>query len=198
VLRRWRRGSDQYHSVLFGLADSGITSPDDLLGKMIAMDNPFSTSGYMLPAATLLEQGYKLSVKETYEDPVAEDEIGIVFSYDDENTFQWVVSGLVSAGATDNVSYESFSADLDTGLSIFAETRPVPRQVVLMRSDIDPALAAAIIDLLVNISDDPQAQAVLQAFDGTTRFDEFPEGLAAAQEQMRSMMELVKQIKLPE
>lgn len=195
ILRRWRYGVDEYHTVIFTLKDSGIESLADLNGRMIAMDNEFSTSGYVLPAVYLLESGLTLAAKTSYNDPVGADEVGFVFSYDDENTLQWVLSGLVAAGATDNVNYEILiPEDAREKTIILAETENVPRQVVMVRPDMDPDLQAAVIDLLVNIHEAEDAADALEAFDLTSRFDEFPEGIGAALENMRELKEIVETI----
>jgi len=118
-----------------------------------------------------------------------------VFSYDDENTLQWVMTGLAAAGATDDVNYNLlFPEEAREKTLILAETESVPRQVVMIRPGVDPELEAAIIDLLVNIHEDDTAVEALDAFDKTTRFDEFPEGIEAALENMRAMKEIVQTI----
>jgi phosphonate transport system substrate-binding protein len=98
VLRRWRFGVDEYHAVIFASKSSGITTLDELRGQIFVMDAPYSTSGYMMPAAHLLEAGLSLSAKGSYADPVDKNEVGFVFGYDDENVLQWVLSGRAEAG----------------------------------------------------------------------------------------------------
>jgi phosphonate transport system substrate-binding protein len=195
ILRRWRYGVEEYHTVLFALNDSGIESVDDLPGHMVAFDNQYSTSGYVLPAVYLLDQGLTLSIKQSYNDPVGEGEVGFVFSFDDSNTLQWVMSELVSAGATDDVNYNLlFPDEARDKTHILAETESVPRQVVMIRPGVDPDLEAAIIDVLLHIHEDPTAADALDAFDKTTRFDEFPEGIEAALDHMRELKEVVQSI----
>ena len=197
ILRRWRYGVGEYHTIIYTKKDGSIQSLDDLPGMMLAMDNPFSTSGYVLPAVYLLEKGFKLTAKQTYDEAVAADEIGFVFSYDDQNAMQWVVSGLVDAGVTDNARWASFPADVTGGLTILAETDAVPRQVVLVQPGLDEKLQAAIMQILLSMNETEEGKLALEAFDKTARFDEFPEGISAAQAEMRKMIEIVRQIALP-
>ncbi len=197
ILRRWRFGVEAYHSIIFTTKENGIASLADLPGHFVAFDNPLSTSGYVLPAVYMTERGVKLVGKPGYDQPVAADEVGFVFSYDDENTLQWLLSGMVSAGVTDDYYFNvTFPADVREKLLILAETDYVPRQVVVARPGLDPQLLAAIKSLLTTAHENEEGQAVLEPFQ-TSRFDEFPEGIETAQNRMRAMMETVKGIPLP-
>jgi len=197
ILRRWRYGVEEYYTVIFASAESGINSVDDLSGHIIAMDNPFSTSGFALPAVFLSKRGLQLAVKSSYEDPVPDSQVGIVFSYDDANTLQWVMNGLVAAGATDDYSYGvAFPSDAREKLVVLSKTESVPRQVAAVRPGLDPQLLEAIKRILISAHENEQGQAALEPFQ-TTRFDEFPEGIEAAQNRMRDMMEIIQAIPMP-
>lgn len=190
ILRRWKKGNDQYHTVLFALVESGITSVEGLVGEMIAFEDPGSTSGYMLPLSYLIEAGLNPVEKGATESLVSEGEVGYVFSYEDQNTLQWVVSGVVAAGATDNGNYEDLLEETDAELVVIAETESVARQVVMVRAGMDPEILAAITKLLLELDEHPEGQAVLDEFK-TSQFDEFPEGANLAFERMRELFSLV-------
>lgn len=197
ILRRWRFGVEEYQSVIFASKDSGITSVEQLPGHMVAMDAPYSTSGFMLPAVYLTEHGLKLVGKKSQGDPVAGDEIGFVFSYDDENTLQWVLSGLTDAGVTDDFHFDvDFPEEARSQLVELARTEATPRQVGLVRPGLDEELTQAIISVLASMHETEEGQAALDSFQ-TSKFDEFPDGINAATQRMREMMELVKGIQLP-
>jgi phosphonate transport system substrate-binding protein len=197
ILRRWRFGVEEYYSVIFASAESGITSLDDLPGHKVAFDNPFSTSGYLLPAVYMTGQGLDLVGKETYDDSVGGNEVGFVFSYDDENTLQWVLSGLVDAGATDDYNFEvALPEEVREKLVVLTHTESVPRQVVVAGPDLDPDYLVAIKALLIAMHENEEGQVALEAFQ-TTQFDDFPEGIEAAQNRMRDMMEIAQGIPLP-
>ena len=53
-------GSTYYYSVMVVRADSGIRSLDDMKGRSLAWADPNSTSGYLIPSATLKAKGIKL------------------------------------------------------------------------------------------------------------------------------------------
>lgn len=197
ILRRWRFGVEEYQSVIFASATSGITSIEQLPGHMVAMDAPYSTSGFVLPSVLLIENGFRLTGKERYDDPVAGGEIGFVFSYDDENTLQWVLNGFAAAGVTDDFHFDvGFPRDAADQLVELARTESTPRQVAVIRSGLDEELVQAIVRVLTTMHETEAGAAALEPFQ-TSKFDEFPEGIESATARMREMMELVKDIQLP-
>jgi phosphonate transport system substrate-binding protein len=192
-LRRWRDGVEEYHTVIFTTSDSGVESIQGLQGQMIAFDEPTSTSGFVLPYVYLLEQGLTLVEKQSPEDEVAPDEVGYVFSEDDDNSLDWVNTGRVAAAATDNISYEEdIPEDIRANLVVLGETEALPRQVAVVRPDMNPELQAAIVDVLVHMHESEAGQAALEEFDDTARFDEFPEGLDTAVARMHELLEIVE------
>lgn len=192
ILRRWRNGVEEYYTVIFTVEGSGVSSLDDLNGKIVAMDNAYSTSGYVLPAVTLIEHGLSLRIVDSFEDAVEPDEVGVVFSYDDENTLQWVTSGRAQAGATDDYHFGVYSEQVE--LISLGQTEAVPRQVVIVRPGMEPDLLEAIKQALLGADDSEAGRAALEQFDGTAKFDEFPEGIDAALERMREMSAVVEQV----
>ena len=141
ILRRWRNCDPDYYSIIFTTPDSGITSVDDLPGHMMAMDRSYSTSGFALPAAYLLDHGLKLAIKKSWDEPVASDEVGIYFSTDDKNTLNLILEGKASAGATDDYYFGKWEEEKPGTLVKLAETAPVLRQVVLVRSSLEERCA---------------------------------------------------------
>jgi phosphonate transport system substrate-binding protein len=197
ILRRWRFGVETYHGVIFATKDSGITDIEGLKGKMVAMDAPYSTSGFLLPAVHLTEHGLMLVGKKGNQDPVASEEVGFAFAYDDENILQWVLSGLTPAGVTDDYHFDvAFPPEVKENLVELARTESTPRQVAVARPGLDPDLLQAIEQILTSMHETTEGAAVLENFQ-TEKFDEFPEGLEEATTRMREMMELVKDIPLP-
>lgn len=198
VLRRWRFGVEEYHSVIFASKSSGITSVQDLRGQIMVMDAPYSTSGYMMPAVHLLNEGLALSAKRNYDEPVNADEVGFVFSYDDENTLQWVLSGRAEAGVVDDYRYDvAFPAEVTANdLVVLARTDGVPRQVMVVRPGMDADFLEALKQVLIDMDEDESAGDILDAFQ-TTLFDDFPEGINVAMDEMRTMFEMVRALDLP-
>ncbi len=192
ILRRLKYGVSQYRSVFFVRIDSEIASLADLPGNLIAFEESFSTSGYMLPLSYLIEQEMNPVAKSSPAAAVAADEVGYVFSTADDTTIQWVISGIVPVGVIDNVTLSRLPEETQAELKVIAETEDVPRQMVLVRPGLDSDLITAIRTQLLGMDETEAGQAVLETF-LTSEFDEFPEGPEAALSRMRTLYELVVQ-----
>ncbi|KAB2854930.1 MAG: phosphate/phosphite/phosphonate ABC transporter substrate-binding protein [Anaerolineae bacterium] len=192
VLRRWKGGVEEYHTVIFARADSGLASLEDLKGKAVAFDEPFSTSGYLLPRAFLIEAGFTTTEISNPETGVGAEEIGYVFSGEDQNTIEWVLSGRTAAGVTDHLSYAEIPEETRSQLVILAETENVPRQLAVVRPGLDPELQTAIVQLLMSLDEAEGGAEILQQAEETAQFDEFPQGTDAALARMRELVALVE------
>jgi phosphonate transport system substrate-binding protein len=176
LLRRWKRGSETYRSVVFARADSGVESVADLAGKMIAFGEPFSTSGFLMPKAALASTGLRL---DNYEDAAASippDRVGYVFSNDAENTLFWVLKGKVDAGAVNEDYFEGLAGSRISELKIILTTEAVPRNLVCVRRSLDRRVTDALRDLLLGMDEDEEGREVLKGFEETARFDPCPGG----------------------
>lgn len=192
ILRQWRKGVEQYNSVIFATKDSGVTSVNDLEGQIVAFEETYSTSGFMLPTATILEADLTMVEKENHSEAVAADEVGFIFSGADENTIQWVLSGKVAAGATDSATYaQDIPEDIRETLVIVGESAFVPRAVANVTPEMEPELVEALSASLLNLDDSENGKAVLQSLD-TGKFDEFPGGTQAAFEEINRLVLLVE------
>ncbi|MBE2223466.1 MAG: phosphate/phosphite/phosphonate ABC transporter substrate-binding protein, partial [Anaerolineae bacterium] len=190
ILRRLKYGVDQYHSVFITKADSELNNLADLSGKMVAFEEAFSTSGYMLPLAYLIENGMNPSLKSSLETAVSEDEVGYVFSTADNTTIQWLISGKVLVGVIDNVTFSRLPEETQAELKIIAATEDVPRQLVLVGADISQPLSDSIREALLAMDETEAGQEALDIF-LTTKFDEFPDGAQKSLERMGELYALV-------
>jgi phosphonate transport system substrate-binding protein len=194
ILRRLKYGVDQYHSVFIAKTDSEIEGLADLQGEMVAFEESFSTSGYMLPLAFLIENNMNPSLKSSLETAVSPDEVGYVFSTADNTTIQWIISGKVPVGVIDNVTLGRLPEETQAELKVIAETENVPRQLVLVSSDVSAALTASIKQALLLMNENEAGQEALDIF-LTTEFDEFPDGAQKSLERMGELYALVQDAK---
>jgi phosphonate transport system substrate-binding protein len=196
-LRRWKDGVEAYHTVIITTADSGIATLDDLPGHAIAFEEEFSTTGYLLPTAYLVERGFSLAVMADMAAPVEAGTIGYLFSGEDDRSLDWLRAGLVGATAMDNNTYAELAAESGGEFVILAETEALPRHIGLIRPGMEPDLLAAITDALLHAHEDEEGQAALEAFSETARFDVFPEGTEAAMARMRELLSIVQGVSQP-
>ena len=178
-LRRWKHGIGSYHSVIMVRAKSDIHTTADLVGKRIAFQAPDSTSGFMLPAGMLRRQGMTLRELPSRAAKPRSGEIGYVFTKDDKNTLAWFYKGWVEAAATDPESFDDLAKIKPGAFRIIARSIDVPRQVVVRRHGIEPALAARIEAVLIAMEGTERGRDVMKRFSKTTRFDRFPDGVDA-------------------
>ncbi|MBI4489254.1 MAG: phosphate/phosphite/phosphonate ABC transporter substrate-binding protein [Deltaproteobacteria bacterium] len=175
LLRRWKKGIGEYHSVIFATKESAINRLEDLKGKMIAFEEPFSSSGYFFPKMALMQEGLKLVSKKEASDPIGPGEVGYIFSLEDENTMVWVLRGKVPAGAMDNQNYPKEARGNLNSLKIIYKTSSFPRQIVSYRADLPSKLVARIKEILIKMDQSEDGKKVLQDFERTTKFDELPD-----------------------
>ena len=191
ILRQWRKGVSEYNSIIFAKKESGLTDLSDLEGHIVAMDESFSTSGYLLPAALIKQEGLTLTEKANLSTEVKSDEVGYIFSGDDDNTIQWIISDRVTAGAIDYPSFEQdLPEDIKESMIILGKSEMVPRAVVSLRSDLDSDLAAAIESSLTDLENSEEGLAVLASLK-TAKFDQFPGGIEPTIERLRAIYNLV-------
>lgn len=179
LLRSWKKGVSSYHSVIFVRKDSKIDSLEDLKGKVIAFEDPGSTTGYFLPKAEIMKKGLPLVELNNYREKPPSDKIGYYFANGEVNIVHWVHKGVVAAGVLDNLEYqhpekvpEKFMPDF----KIIYATEDVPRALMLIRGNIDPRLQREIKKILVNMKLSKEGRKVMWKMSKTVNFDEFPEG----------------------
>lgn len=195
LLRKWKKGVPNYYTIFFTHKNSGIKQLSDLKGKMIALEDPGSTTAFFLPIMALLEQNLPLLELSSPRDLVPNDRVGYVFSRQEINTSTWVHKGLVSAGAYNNLDWEkedhnpsAFREDM----SIFYKTRPYPRAIELVRQDLDPKISERLKQILLHIHEDPAAKQVLYSYQKTTRFDEISADILNEFERAKAILKKVQ------
>lgn len=172
LARRWKKGIPQYHSVVFVLETSDINNVQDLEGQVIAFEESFSSSGHLLPRMTMAELGVDLKHLPTSGSKRPSKQTGYVFTGDDENTIEWVLRGRVDAGAMSMASLAKHRTASDMGrLKIILRTADIPRHAVSVSPEISQPFVAAIEAELFAMHDSTEGRAVLDSFEGTTRFD---------------------------
>jgi phosphonate transport system substrate-binding protein len=179
VLLRWKRGSNAYRSVIFTLVDSDVESLEDLTGRIIAFGAPFSTSSFLMPKAALALAGLTLVNYQDAAASIPSDRVGYVFSNDTENTMFWVLKRKVVAGAVNEDYFEELAGSRIGDLRIVHTTGTVPRNLVCVRSGLDPDVRKALVEVLLGLHQDERGRSVLENFEETKKFDQWPGGSEA-------------------
>jgi len=196
ILRKWKKGVPEYHTVFFTRKDSGINNLSDLKGKTIAFEDSGSTTAYFIPAAVLIRQGLKLVQLAT---PVEKPPVGMVayaFSGQEVNTATWVYRGFTAAGAFNNLDWEKddhVRKSFRNEMKIFHRTQSFPRAVEVVRKDLDARIKQRLISVLLNAHRDPKAKNALKAYQKTKKFDELDENTLAGIEEVRLLLKIVQE-----
>jgi phosphonate transport system substrate-binding protein len=192
ILRRWKNGTEQYHSVIFVHSDSMIDSIDDLQGEIIGFEEGFSTSSYYLPKSSLQQKGFKLTSKVDRHETVTNDEIGYLFTGHYKNTVTWVRKRRIAAGATNNIKFDRLKARFRNQLRIIFRSVSVPRQVVSYRKKMSPLLASSLTQIFLNMDQTEYGKQQLKEFERTVKFDEFPDSVEKAMTPMTALAKAFK------
>jgi phosphonate transport system substrate-binding protein len=193
LARRWKRGRDEYRSVVFVRGDSRVDTLEDLRGKVVAFGIPFSTAGFLMPKAALAAAGLELV---PFQDPAASVDsgnVGYVFSNDAENTVFWVLEGKAAAGAVNEDYYRVLAGPRLGELKVLLRTPALPRNIVCARSSLDPRVKEAVVEVLLAMEGDAEGRAVMEAFENTLRFDLFPNGAEQALNEVFDMLPYVEE-----
>lgn len=178
LLRRWKSGMADYHSVIFTRRDSGMKRLEDLKGKTIVFEDAGSTSGYLLPKLFLQRRGLKLTEKSRFDGDHAATGIGYVFAGSQEKLVDAVLTKQAAAGAFSDDDFSGLEEKKRADIAILAQTERLPRHLLSVRTDLAPALAGRLEAILLAMHEDPEGRQILQKADGTTKFDMLPGGEA--------------------
>ena len=190
LLRRWKGGMAEYRGVIFTNKEGGIRRLEDLRGKMIAFEDPGSTSGYLLPKLFLLKKGFSVVENRNLGSKVSPNEIGYIFGDTANGVVNLVSQQKVAAGAFSNDDFAGLEDKHKSLISILGETEAVPRHLVSVRKDLPEPVTKQLKEILLGMDRDKEGQEILRKTDNTTKFDLLPGGAEAVR---RQLVELYRQ-----
>lgn len=193
ILRRWKDGVPEYNTLFVVRKDSAFSDLASLQGEMMAMQKPSSSSGFMFPLIEMMDADLNPVAKAEANHPVNDNEVGYLFSGEDETTVDWVLNGKVQAGAIDSETWADVSDADRSNLMVIAETAQYPRHMVVAGPSLSEQQIAAIKDVLLNMEDSQKGRAALVEFSETAEFDEFPEGVDEAILKLQDAYDRVQQ-----
>ncbi|MDD9709270.1 phosphonate ABC transporter substrate-binding protein [Seohaeicola sp. SP36] len=158
-------GSFTYHSIGFARKDSGITSLEDMKGKVFAFGDPNSTSGYLVPSVEI-----PAATGSTMESGDYFGEVRFVGGH--EQTIVAVANGDVDAGVTwadgqgdweDGYNSGALRKAVDSGLVDMNElveiwkSKPIPEGPIVLRNALPEDVKAKMTELTQNLhANDPE------------------------------------------
>jgi phosphonate transport system substrate-binding protein len=177
MLRRWKKGVAEYWSEIVVKSDSPIRSMDELRGRIIAFEDPDSTSGHLLPRALLLHSGFAVENVKTPAHDFDRSKVGAVFTMGDRTSLLWLFDDRVAAIATDPHYVARIEKERPGALRSLGRSITVPRQVVMRASTMPAARAQRLADVMTRMHETPEGRQTLASFGGSDRFDAFPDGI---------------------
>jgi phosphonate transport system substrate-binding protein len=174
ILRQWKYGEADYAGLIVVKKDSGINSLADLKGKVIAFEEPHSTSATVLPRMLLEENKLKLMQVKT-PGSVKPDTVGYTYG-SDGNGVNVLITGRADAATTIHREFSRLKPEIRDSLKVLGTTVTTPRTLVAVRKDLAPKLLKELKEILLNMDKDPEGQEVLKRSQNTTKFDEIPPG----------------------
>jgi len=152
-------GISTYHGVIFVRADSPVTKVNQLKGKTMAMLRT-TTAGNLFPSCQMAVMGV-LGKPDAFK-PLW------VGTHDD--VANEVLAGRADAGAIKNLRLDALLKEHpDWETRRLAESKEVPNNALLVRSDLAESLGPRIREILLAMEGDAQGRQALQGF-GAVRF----------------------------
>lgn len=191
LLRKWKNGVAEYHSVIFTRKRSKLDSIDDLMGKKIAFEEPSSTSGFHVPYRMLTSNGLKLELLPSNDVDPSADSVGYIFSGDESKSALLVRKNVVAAAAINNTDWDNpvkMPPVFRNRMKILHRSASIPRALEVVRGDMDSAIVDRLESVLMGLVDDPSAAGLLESYEGTTRFDRIDQELEASLNAVRQLL----------
>ena len=176
LLRRWKSGMAEYRSLIATRKDNGITRVDQLRGRIIAFEDPESTSGYFLPKFFLQRNGLRLSPAPALNAPVPAAELGYIFAQSSDRVLNLIFAGHVAAGAISDDDFGQLDEPKKADLTIIGQTDLLPRHLASVRKGMTADAADRLSRMLQSMHENKEGAAILLKADNTTRFDTLPGG----------------------
>lgn len=174
LLRQWKYGEADYEGVIVVQKSSGINSLADLKGKIIAFEEPHSTSASILPRMLLEEKKIKTCHMKS-PGTAKPDCVNYVYGTDGSSV-NVLMTGRVDAATTIPREIERLKPEVRDALKVIGKTASVPRQLIAVRKDLDSKMVKALKEIMIGMDSDPEGQNVLKRQQNTTKIDEIPPG----------------------
>ncbi len=194
IARKWKKGVAEYHTVFFTRQGSEVNSFSDLKGKVIAFQDRGSSTACYIPAAMILESGLELVEMSSPRDQPGANQVGYIFADEEINQSTWVHKGIVAAGAfssTDWSEDDNNPPAFREEMKIFERSENIPRAVELVRGDLPDPVKERLVDIMMEIHNDENAQEALVSYQKTTQFDGITDKIRSEMDTIERFISLV-------
>lgn len=189
MLREWKKGVSEYHTVFMTRKDTGIRSLVQLAGHTIAFEEPASTTGFLLPLAILRQQG--MTAREVPLGAVSEaGTVGYSFTGAEINTAAIVAQRKADAGAISDLDWKDF---LETpegqkgDVVVFHETGPILRSTILARASLAANVKNTLRNTLLTMHEDGVGKDVMKEYNKISQYDAIADSAAISLAMVREL-----------
>ncbi len=177
-----KNGEPGYYSYLYVRKDSGISSLADLKNKKVAFVDPTSTSGYIYPAAMLVNEGFSL-----------DNDIVTQFTGGHDKSLQLLINGDVEAiGSYDRI-LDRYSKDFPTAKSdvvALKESDMIPGITIVASNSMDKETKEKLISAFKEIENDKETMELFEKLFNITGFVEVDEASYKKVEETAKIMNI--------
>jgi phosphonate transport system substrate-binding protein len=174
LMREWKKGVPEYHTVIVARKDGAVQSLADLAGRRVSFEDEGSTSGYHLPRDAMELAGLDLMRLNEPGDPVSARNVGYYFTGSESVAVELIHEGTLDAGAISNVDWaesKTVPDELRQDLQVIHETSPVIRSVLMVNASIPAEAQDAIATVLEQMEQTPEGREVMMAYSKVARYD---------------------------
>ena len=189
LLREWKAGVPEYHSVIVVPARSTIQTVDDLRGKTILFEDPYSTSGHLMARYELMSEGIEFAMAGGSR-AAGPDAVRYRFTFEEINSLTSLARGEGDAAVFSNTDWENDEVTpivFKSRMRTIYETTPLMRSALLVSQTMSGPTRDALTSVLTAMADNEEAQMVLSTYYGVSRYDVIDERSAQAIDRARAM-----------
>lgn len=181
----WKEGEREYRTVFFVRKDSPIARLSDLRGRVLALQDPGSTSAFLIPMAELRRGGLK-AVPLKGKGPASA--VRYVFVPHEKNQAFWVIQKKADAAAFGSDNWDELGRLEKQELRLIHSSGPVLRYLASFHPRLSPDLSQAIAAVLVQMDRDPEGRRALSEASGTTKIEPLSARDLESLEDVRKLM----------
>ena len=167
ILKSIRHGSSTYKAQYTVRADSDIQTLDDLEGKVWAFPDTSSTSGYLFPAAQLMDEYGVENVENWFSD--------LIQAGSHDNALVTVLEGDADVATTFDDARDSIAGDYPEvydELRVLGYTDDIPNDTISVNTDsFSPEFIQQITDVFMSFNDDEEMITIMDEVYNWTGID---------------------------